>query len=472
MLDLRERMTERFTAWAGSQLAKRVPHADSNRFLEGAFAPIDHETTEFDLRVTGELPEQLNGVLTRIGPNPINVPNPAAYHWFLGDGMVHGVRLRDGKAVWYRSRYVGTDTAHKALGRPKIGGSRRGTADVVNTNAIGHAGRYFALVEGGSMPIELDSNLESVRQGLFDSTLSLPFTAHPHLDPATGKLHAICYDAALNRVQYVVIDANCNVERVVDLTMLTDGPMIHDCAITSTGVLIFDLPVTLSRKAFIEGSRFPYRWNAQRAARVGFLPFDGTAADVRWFSVDPCYVFHTCNAFDLPGGGAVVDVVVHDTIFANEPNGPDSKTMTFERWTLDPQSASVRRTVRNDVPQEFPRFDERMTGKPYRYGITVGVTEAKLIRYDVETGASDVHDYGKDKLTSEAVFVPRADDAAEGDGWVMSYVYDMASDTTDVVILNASDLGGEPAAVVHLPVRVPVGFHGNWVPDAVAASAS
>ena len=48
----------------------------------------------------------------------------------------------------------------------------------------------------------------------------------------------------------------------------------------------------------------------------------------------------------------------------------------------------------------------------------------------------------------------------------MSYVYDAATDRSDLVILDAQDITGEPVAAVHLPARVPIGFHGNWVPDA------
>ena len=77
-----------------------------------------------------------------------------------------------------------------------------------------------------------------------------------------------------------------------------------------------------------------------------------------------------------------------------------------------------------------------------------------------------MHDYGKGRVTLEPVFVPRSDDAAEDDGWIMSYVYDATTDSSDVVILNAQDFTGEPVAVVSLPQRVPFGFHGNWVPDA------
>jgi carotenoid cleavage dioxygenase len=62
--------------------------------------------------------------------------------------------------------------------------------------------------------------------------------------------------------------------------------------------------------------------------------------------------------------------------------------------------------------------------------------------------------------------VPRTDAAAEDDGWLMSYVYDATTDRSDVVVLHAQDLAAGPVATVHLPQRVPFGFHGNWVPDA------
>src|SRR5689334_6297207 len=99
---------ERAVRWVSCQAQKRVPYSAGNLFLEGPFAPVHAEVTEIGLPVTGTLPKELNGVYARIGPNPINVANPAIHHWFLGAGMVHGVRLRDGKALWYRNRWIGT----------------------------------------------------------------------------------------------------------------------------------------------------------------------------------------------------------------------------------------------------------------------------------------------------------------------------------------------------------------------------
>jgi len=267
----------------------------------------------------------------------------------------------------------------------------------------------------------------------------------------------------------VCIDKDGQLARAVDIPV-KHGPMIHDCAVTASKVVILDLPVTFSGKAALTGASFPYRWNPSHAARVGLLPRAGEASEIRWFDVDPCYVFHTANAFDLPDGSVVIDAVVHATMFDESAHGPDSKRVTFERWTLDPARSDVRRQVISDRAQEFPRFNERFATQPYRYAYTVGThfdatVPEPLIRHDLETGTSVVHDYGPDKLTAEAVFVPRADGGAEDDGWVVSYVYDLREGRSDFVILNAGDPAGEPEAIVHLPVRVPLGFHGNWIGD-------
>jgi carotenoid cleavage dioxygenase len=48
----------------------------------------------------------------------------------------------------------------------------------------------------------------------------------------------------------------------------------------------------------------------------------------------------------------------------------------------------------------------------------------------------------------------------------MSLVYDAGTDRSELVVLPAADPSEEPVARVLLPNRVPLGFHGNWVPDA------
>jgi carotenoid cleavage dioxygenase len=463
-------LVEKAAGWISRQARDRIPHSETNPFLKGPFAPVATETTETSLHVTGKIPPELNGLYARIGPNPMHIENPAAHHWFLGDGMVHGVRLRDGHAVWYRNRYIGSNAVNQRLGRPPAPGPRHRDIDTVNTNIIGHAGSLWALVEGSALPVELDATLETRRHAWFNTTQNRAFAAHPHRDPATGALHAICYDVMTqDQVFYVVIAPDGTLARDIAIPV-RHGPMIHDCALTDTYMIVLDFPVTFSMPALLRGHAFPYQWNDKHPARIGLLPRTGTAENIVWFDVDPCFAFHTANAYDQPDGSVILDLITYPTMFDGSRNGPENTQSAFERWHLSPATGTVKRSTFSDFAQEFPRVDERRTGQPYRYAYTIGLdiaakTTQPLYRLDTHTGAIAEHVFGPHHAPAEAVFVPRHQASAEDDGYLITYVYDLAENTSTLTILDAANLGGDPAAIIHLPVRVPIGFHGNWIPD-------
>lgn len=419
-------------------------------FLDGNFGPVTEEVTTLDLPVTGTIPPELAGRLVRIGPNPKTPPDPATYHWFLGDGMVHGLRLRDGRAEWYRNRWVQGDAG-----------------EVVNTHVVGIDGRTFALVEAGSQPVELSDELDPLGTCAFDGTLEGAYSAHPHRDPTTGEMHAVTYHWAWDHIRHVVVGPDARVRRELQIPV-AGGPMIHDCAITEHHVVLLDLPVTFSLETAVAGVAFPYRWNPDHPPRVGLLPLDGAAADVRWFEAPTCYVFHTLNAFERDGT-VVLDLVRHPRMFATAVNGPNEGDPVLERWSLDLAAGTLATETLDDRPQEFPRLDERRTGRPHRVAyaaaVDAGLRHGPALKHDLVAGTSEVHDHGPGRATLEPLFVPRAHGAGENDGWVMSYVYDATTDRSDVVILDAGDFTGEPVATVHLPVRVPFGFHGSWIAD-------
>jgi carotenoid cleavage oxygenase len=476
-----------------------------NPYLEGNFAPVHEEITATDLEVTGTIPAHLDGRYLRNGPNPVVAPDPATYHWFLGSGMVHGVRLRDGRAEWYRNRWVRSADVAKALGEaPRPGPVFAGFDFAANTNVIAQAGRFLAIVEAGARPYELTGELDTIGPCDFDGTLPGGYTAHPHRDPETGELHAVSYFFGWgNKVQYSVTGADGRVRRTVDVEV-GGSPMIHDFSLTATHVVIYDLPVTfdldvaaqaapgsLARASrwvasqFIGkrriptrvaaaalrsgGGGFPYAWDPNYPARVGVMSRESDGSDVRWFDVEPCYVYHPLNAYDDGGDRIVLDVVRHPKMFARDRHGPNEGTPTLDRWTVDLPGGKVIEERLDDRGQEFPRVDERLTGRRHRFGYAPAVgTDAgnidltgALLKHDLVAGRTEVRSFGPDHRAGEFVFVPSGADAAEDDGVLMGFAHDDASGRTDLALLDAGTL--EDVARVHVPARIPYGFHGNWI---------
>jgi carotenoid cleavage dioxygenase len=453
--------------------ATETPSTATNVYLAGNYAPVKEEITAFDLPVEGELPAELDGRYLRNGPNPANEVDPATHHWFIGDGMVHGLRLREGRAEWYRNRYVGSSRISQLRGQPDIPGRNwNGSGLGPNTHVGGFAGTTWALVEAGGCPVELTYELDTVGRNDFAGTLPGAFSAHPKLDPETGELHAMAYAWAewLDHVQYVVVGPDGRVSRTLDIP-LPGMTMIHDISLTQRYAVVYDQPVTVDLELALAG-RFPFRWNPDYGNRVGLLPRDGGADDIAWIDVPLGYSFHPMNAYDTEDGRVVIDLCVYDKMFSQDILGPfgDNARPRLERWELTPATASVSTTVIDETPNEFPRHRGSLSTKPYRFGYCAAPSfEAgegwPTVKHDLETGERLVFDHGPGRAAGEPVFVARQDGTAEDDGWLMTYVHDLGRGSTDFVVIDAQDLDRGYVARVPLPQRVPFGFHGSWVSD-------
>ena len=396
--------------------------------------PVPDEITAHDLPVAGTLPAQLTGVYLRNGPNP----RPGSpYPFIAGDGMIHGVRLEAGQARWYRNRYVKT---RRDAG---IHGGRSS-----NTHVFAHAGHILSFVEV-ALPIELDRDLETVGPVDFGG-IDTAFTAHGKIDPGTGELIAFGYQFARPHPTFYRIDRRGQVveRRAIDMSTPC---LMHDFAMTEHHAIFFDTPTVMVQDW--GGGGLPFRWQEGRGTRLGVVPRRGGAA----------------NAFEQDGR-IVVDGIRTNRFLAEIAADPP----TLVRWEIDLTRGVVTEAALGRHPVEFPRVDERRNGRPYRYAYTVeyrevgptGLPGSSLLRcYDVETGTSVAKDFGVRYVPGEPVFVPKSADAAENDGWVLALRYDRELDRSDLVVLDASEFGGDPVAVVQLPRRVPIGFHGSWVAD-------
>jgi carotenoid cleavage dioxygenase-like enzyme len=432
-------------------------------YLSNNFSPVQVESTLTEMEVSGVIPEELNGRFLRNGPNPLAEADPSSYHWFSGDGMVHGLRLENGKADWYRNRWVRSNDVVEALGEQINGRSLSGGP---NTNVIGHGGRTWAIVESGTPPVELDYELNT----LGHSSDWGPYTAHPKLDPETGELHALSYDWGnyQDHIKYTVMSLEGNLVKSLDVPM-QGMSMIHDMSLTEHYVVIYDLPVTVSFTAIASGANFPFRWDAEHEPRIGLLPRNGDVSQIVWSSVSANYAYHPMNAYENSEGHVVIDICRYDRMFDQDTNGPFGDSLPkLDRWTINPATRKVSETRIDDRPQEFPKIHPNLNSRQHRYGYSLAVGNQSfpgIYKQDVNSGESTMFEFGAGRHGAEPFFIPKESAETEDDGYLMTYVYDQSKNSSELIIIDALDMSRPALAQIHLPVRVPYGFHGNWVPD-------
>jgi carotenoid cleavage dioxygenase len=388
--------------------------------------------------------------------------------------MLHGVRLVNGGAEWYRNRWVRT-AEFRGDPRHRSDGSTDLSVTPANTHIIEHGGMLLALAENG-LPYQVDRELETVGPVDFDGRLHTAMTAHPKEDPVTGELHFFGYGMTPPFVTYHCLSPAGELEysRVIDVPAPT---MMHDFAITEHYVLWLDLPMRLDAELLAHGG-IPVRWDESYGARLGVMSRrDGSP--VRWFDIDPCYIFHVGNAREDDAGRIVLDAVRHVgavinaafTMVHGRTTAGATGSSTLHRWILDPATGRVSLDQLDDLPVEFPTLNEQRVGHTNRYLYAkADRPNAAVVRYDVETGQRTTHDLGPDRQVGEAVFVPAVNARNEDEGWLLSVVTDRSHTASELLVLDATDLPGSPVAAVQLPRAVPAGFHGSWIPDSTAAT--
>jgi carotenoid cleavage dioxygenase len=437
-------------------------------WLQGNFAPVEREVESLDLRVEGALPRELSGLYVRNGSNP----KPGwAPHWFLGDGMVHGVLIENGKASWYRNRYV--DTALLAAGGGlTASGAPGGAGSLSNVSCVYHAGKLLTLGEVG-LPYELRAtDLSTIGVYDYDAKLQGNMTAHPKIDPVTGQMHFFGYNFDAPYLRYHVADRDGRLvsTQAVDVKAST---MIHDFAITDRDVIFWEMPILFDMELAIKmvseerSTIMPYVWTPKYGSRVGVMPLGGPASDIRWVEIENCYVFHGMNAH-REGDNVVIDVCRLASVFDGDSLGPPPQ---LHRWTVNTagQSLSFKDEKRSDTVADLPSIDKRYAGRDYTHGWRVITRDVRdrvelggVVHIDAKTGVERSWDPGTQYASGEWLFVPTGEGEAEG--VVMAFTHDNASNRTELVVLDARDVAAGPVARVEIPQRVPYGFHATWVP--------
>ena len=454
-------------------------------YLEGVYRPVLEEVTAIDLKIAGEIPRDLNGVFAHNGANPRFAPG-AGHSWFDGDGMVHGIELDDGKAI-FRSRFVKTQGFAEDLaagqatyvGSLAMPGKGKRHKNVANTDLVFHSGKFLALWWEGGLPYELTlPDLET--RGTFDynSTLTGGLTSHAKIDPKTGELFFISWGP---KPPYLCVGVASEAGQITRYTEIPlPGPRVqHDMALSDRYVGVFDFPLMMDFRR-PDQKALGFLLNDEVPARIGLVDRKNEAAPIKWFQIEPCFMWHISSSWDegdefvLVGarlGGATrytkSGAVLDDLPLVDGEHRFDSHPYM---WRLNTKTGAVTESQLDDTFVEFPRVNDRYicSGARYSYMAEIDTSEKSLqafgfYKYDLETGRRTDLRLPKHHIASEVSFAPRANASGEDDGYLLGFVTDKTSMTSEFWITPSRAFEDGPVACIKLPQRVPPKFHGRWV---------
>ncbi|MBA2652518.1 MAG: carotenoid oxygenase family protein [Tatlockia sp.] len=411
-----------------------------NQFLEGNYAPIQNESHYQNIRsIIGEIPKELKGVLYRNGPNP-QFPD-VNKHWFEGDGMLHMFSINNGQ-ISYRNRWIRTEVFKRereagkmlfsSFNDPAEATTYLGSSSTANTNIIQYGGKLLALEESSCgteiNPLDLSTLGEWDYYGQMQN-----MSAHPHFDAASGEMHNFAYTPGSNDLTYYQFSLEGLVKKG-ETIYAPYSSLMHDFFITKDYALFPVHPLTINMNRIEQGKPL-LMWEPELGSHLGIMPHKGEAKDIIWMDMNPCHAYHYMNAFQ-EGNKIILDGMKSDraNLFPDAQGkvaDPSEFPPQLTRWTINLDQKKVTEQQLDSVLAEFPRFDERFTGVPYRHGFVAAKVGPEsslfgfdaIIHYDLKNNSQTIREFGEGSMVSEPVFVPRQKNSPEGDGFILSVIY-------------------------------------------------
>ena len=466
-------------------MAPSDANQSTNFFLDGNFAPVSQECDARNLAVTGQIPKDLAGHFLRVGPNPAHIFDEAAYHTFDGDGMIHAVEFQDGQAH-YRNRFVQTegfkleqargDWIYKGMNSmldptpSRIPDGAPRNKNLANTAFAYHNNTLYALHEPSQPTVVTLPDLTTKGATNFDGLLKHPFTAHPKVDQDSGEMMTFGYAFQAPYVSYSVIDAEGKLIHSTPIT-ITKPVFMHDFAVTQRYSLFLDFPITLDIERAIAGGP-ALDFEPEHGSRIGVMPRFGQDADVRWFEVETGSVVHTANAWDegeevvLQASRSKTSDIAGAGLAAD--NLADTQGQLYE-WRINLTTGAVKERTLSPLRCDFTRVNDTQACHQTRYVYAAVFNPERpfsfdgVMKFDNTKQLTLSFMYGPDRFGGEAVFAPKIGAVDEDDGYLICFVQDELNQRSECLILDAKDIEAGPIATLHIPYRVPYGFHAAWV---------
>ncbi len=459
-------------------------------YMTGAWTPQWEEVTALDLDVIeGTIPTDIDGVYLRNTENPLHQPL-GRYHPFDGDGMLHQIDIKDGKAD-YRNRFIrtrgfvaeqivegslwgGIQDAPGTSKRPGFG-AHESLKDSSSTDVVIHNGKaistFYQCGEAYMLDPETLEQLGTAPWVPLDGV-----SAHPKTDERTGEMLFFNYSKHAPYMHYGVLDKD---GRQVHYTPVPlPGPRLpHDMIFSENYSILNDFPL------FWDGDLLEKGYHAARMhdlpSRFAILPRYGSEADIRWFEADPTYVLHFLNAYE-EGDEIVMDGYFQEVPMpeplAGQPKGMDrmmayldehSFKSKLHRWRFNLKTGETSEGHLDDRVLEFGVINNRYAGRKNRYCYSTTTKPGwflfnGFVKHDLETGESWQITLPEGRYASESPFVPRIGAKDEDDGYLISFIIDENAGTSECILVDCKKFEEGPVCRIALPHKISSGTHACW----------
>ena len=444
-----------------------------------ALASFTQDSVNGTASMTGRWPAELRGTFYRNGPALFDRDGERYRHWFDGDGMVHAWRI-DGGRVRHEARYVRTKkyVEEAAAGQflyPAFGTDIRrrpvgnnDSVNVANTNAVVHAGKLYALWEGGSAT-ELDP-ADLATRGIHtwrEDLAALPFSAHPRVTP-DGVLWNFGVVPGANKLLLWRVDADGSLGKFGMLDV-PDLPMVHDFVVTARYMVFLVPPFDMHpgpHTSYLD----THVWNGKRPMRALVVDRNDFTLK-RSIEMPAGMLFHMGNGWD-DGDTVRLDACMAADDSSLRALGGVMRGATLHESGTDTVLVTLNLaagTARTDTllrGTEFPRVAAADIGRRYRqlFVTTSRATDqfgaTGVARIDVESGRSDRFEYGEHWIVEEHIPVRKASGRGQ---WLVGVAYDLRRQQTVLAAFDGDHLAQGPVARARLPYAAPLCFHGNFL---------
>ena len=432
------------------------------------------------LRVEGTLPRELRGTLYRAGPGLFETFGVPVDHSFEADGAISAVRLDGAGGAEGAIRVVASEglLEERRAGKPLyysrasaprrlLNGLTMRLKNTANTSVLSWRGRLFALVEAG-LPTEIaPGDLSTLGATDLGGALRRTLGAHPH--PVVSR--RATYDIGVEygpRSGFHLVELPWEgPARVFGFVPLKKPVMLHDFVATEKHLVFLVSPVRLELFRVLFGlTRFGgyFGWHPEDGTEIIVVPIDAPERVTR-FRVDPFFQWHFAGAWE--DGEQIAMCFARYPDFASYGALGNSGLDQQGELVLARVDPARERFTSERLwgPCDFPRIDPRREGARYTQAFVTSVGDGRraLARVDVERGAGDLFVLDRAQLASELIYVPKGDDAAEGEGYALSYIFDSRTTTSHLAVFDALRMCDGPIARCHFREHVPMTFHGTWV---------